>query len=146
MYNYQFPLRSCSKSLLLTLLIGAIFSGEALAMDLIAQCQADPDKVFHAVRESAQAMPQWRSFRVVKDQRAVKAMVKNLRNYPVPVVIQVQTKSLKDSQEIAEVHVRWEQTMDPVNYPDMFDFIDTFWEQQKVLGLNCVDGGTDVGL
>ena len=117
-----------------------------MAMDLIARCQADPDSVFHAVRESAQAMPQWRSFRVVEDQRAVKAMVKNLRNYPVPVVIQVQTLSQESAKDIVEVHVRWEQTMDPVNYPDMFDFIDTFWEQQKVLGLNCVDGGTDVGL
>ena len=117
-----------------------------MAMDLIARCQADPDKVFHAVRESAAAMPQWRSFRVVEDQRAVKAMVKNLRNYPVPVVIQVQTMSQEGAEDIAEVHVRWEQTMDPVNYPDMFDFIDLFWEQQKVLGLNCVDAGTDVGL
>ena len=129
----------------ISVLVSAL-SGEALAMDLIARCQADPDAVFHAVRESAAAMPQWRSFRVVEDQRAVKAMVKNLRNYPVPVVIQVQTISQDGVKDIVEVHVRWEQTMDPVNYPDMFDFIDTFWDQQKVLGLNCVDGGTDVGL
>lgn len=40
----------------------------------------------------------------------------------------------------------WEQTMDPVNYPDVTLFMDTFWEQQKALGLNCVDAGTDVGL
>ena len=91
-------------------------------------------------------MPQWRSVRIVEDQRTVKAMVKNLRNYAVPVVIQVQVKSQKDANDIVEVHVLWEQTMDPVNYPDMFPFIDTFWEQQKALGLNCVDAGTDVGL
>ena len=76
-------------------------------------------------------MPQWRSFRVVEEQRAVKAMVKNLRNYPVPVVIQVQTMSQEGAKDIAEVHVRWEQTMDPVNYPDMFDFIAMFWEATK---------------
>ncbi len=126
--------------------LGPKFSGEALGMNLGVRCQADPDMVFQAVRESAQAMPQWKSIRVVEDQRAVKAMVKNLRNYSVPVVIQVQTKSQEDAKDIVEVHVLWEQTMDPVNYPDVTLFMDTFWEEQKALELNCVDDGTDVGL
>jgi len=67
-------------------------------------------------------------------------------NYAVPVVIQVQTKSQEDSKNIVEVHMLWEQTMDPVNYPDVTPVMDTFWEQQKARGLNCVDCGTDVGL
>jgi hypothetical protein len=125
---------------------GPILLGQALAMNLGVRCQADPDSVFQAVRESAQAMPHWRSIRVVEGQRAVKAMVLNWRNYAVPVVIQVQSNLQDDSKDIVEVHVLWEQTMDPVNYPDLTLFMETFWETQELLKLNCVDHGTDVGL
>lgn len=147
MPSYQIHyLRFFTQMLLLPLLIGAFFLGEALAMNLGVRCDADPDTVFQTVKESAQAMPKWRSVQIVEEKRAVKAMVLNWRNYAVPVIIQVKTKPQGDSKDMVEVHVLWEQTMDPVNYPDMFMFIDTFWEQQKVLGLNCVDGGTDIGL
>jgi hypothetical protein len=126
--------------------MGSTFLVEALAMNLGVRCHADPDSVFQAVRESAQAMPQWRSVRIVEGHRAVKAIVLNWRNYGVPVLIQVQTKGQEDSRDIVEVHMLWEQTMDPVNYPDVLLFMDTFWEQQKALELNCIDAGTDVGL
>jgi hypothetical protein len=146
MISDQFPSWYFSTSLPFVFFIGATLSGEGLAMNLGVRCHADPDSVFQAVRESAQAMTQWRSVRVVEGQRAVKAMVLNRRNYGVPVVIQVQTKSQEDSKDVVEVHVFWEQTMDPVNYPDMILFMDTFWEKQKALSLKCVDGGTDIGL
>ena len=126
--------------------MGLGFSDPAAAMDLIAACESSPDEVFPAVRESVKEMSRWRSIRVVEKEHAVKAMVFNLRNYPVPVVIQVQPLNLEDSRKGSQIHIRWEQTMDPVNYPDMFQFLDAFWAQQKALGLNCVDGGTDVGL
>jgi hypothetical protein len=73
-------------------------------------------------------------------------IVLNWRNYPVPVFIQIRNTPQGESKDIVEVHMLWELTMDPVNYPDVTLFMDTFWEQQKALGLNCVDGGTDVGL
>lgn len=115
-------------------------------MNLGVRCHADPDSVFQAVRESAQAMRQWRSIRVMKDQRALKAIVLNWRNYGVPVVIQVQSTSQDEPNGSVEVHMLWEKTMDPVNYPDVLLFMDTFWERQKALELNCIDAGTDVGL
>ena len=127
-------------------ILGHTFSKETLAMNLGVRCHADPNSVFQAVWESAQAMPQWRSVRILEQHRTVKAMVRNWRNYAVPVVIQVQTKPQKDSKDIVEVHVLWEQTMDPVNYPDMIPFMETFWEHQKLLSLNCADNGTDIGL
>ena len=146
MINHTFHPRFGFISLFLLLFMSSILASETLGMNIGVRCQAEPDTVYQAVKESVQTMSQWRSVRYVDDQRAVKAMVKNLRNYPVPVVIQVQTTQLEDSKEVVEVHIQWEQTMDPVNYPDMFFFMDTFWEKQKALGLNCVDGGTDVGL
>ena len=49
--------RFCQQKFLLLLIVfnalSSFLSSEALAMDLIARCQADPDRVFHAVRESA---------------------------------------------------------------------------------------------
>lgn len=146
MFGLRFHTWGFFTSFLFTGFIGATFSGKALGMNLGVQCPADPETVFQAVKETAQAMPQWRSIRIVEGQRAVKAMVLNWRNYAVPVVIQVQAKSQEDAKDVVEIHVEWEQTMDPINYPDVTLFKDTFWEQQKAFGLNCVDAGTDVGL
>ena len=128
----------------LTCLIGAGFWGVSLAMNLGVRCQADPDFVFLAVKIAAQAMPQWRSVRIIEDKRVVKAVVLNQRNFGVPILIQVQPQD--EPHGSVEVHVYWEQTMDPVNYPDLLVFMDAFWEQQKASGLNCIDAGTDVGL
>jgi len=146
MSSYKFHPWSLPIRLFIICFIGATFSGEVLAMNLGVRCHAHPDSIFQAVRESVQAMSQWRSVRIIESQRAVKAIVLNWRNYAVPVVIQVQTKPQEDSKDVVEVHVLWEQTMDPVNYPDMILFTDTFWERQKALKLNCIDAGTDVGL
>ena len=117
----------------LLLFMSAIWTSETRAMSIIARCQADPETVFQTVKESTQAMDQWRSVRYVDDQRAVKAMVRNWRNYAVPVVIQVQTSPREDLNNVAELHIYWEQTMDPVNYPDMFFFMDTFWNSKRRL-------------
>lgn len=132
--------------LLMPGILATVFSSPSVALDLGVRCQANPDSVFQVVREAALAMPQWRSIRVVEGQRAVKAIVLNLKNYGVPVVIQVQSNSEDGTNRTSEVHMFWEQTMDPVNYPDVLLFMDSFWERQKALGLNCINTGTDVGL
>ena len=136
-------LRRVVPLLLVTL---ALSPTPARALDLGYACRADADAVFGVASEAAQVMPHWRSIRVVDRDRTVKAVVRGWRNIAVPVWIQVRASRPGESDAQSELHVLWEQSMEPLNDPDLTPFFERFDERQRAQGLDCVGIGTDVGL
>ena len=118
----------------------------AVALDLGLRCRADPDAVFQAATLAAQSIPDWRAIRVIPQHRTIKAVVRNWRNFSVPVWIEVRGGVDAGTQANTELHLMWEQSMEPLNYPDVVLFMDAFREQQEALGLDCMGIGTDIGL
>lgn len=118
----------------------ALAPSSAEAQEVAYACGADADAVFGVTREAAEAMPDWRSLRVVDRDRTVRAVVRGRRNIAVPVWLQV-----RESEARSELHVMWEQSMEPLNYPDLIPFLDVFDERQEARGLACVPIGTDIG-
>ena len=120
-------------------------SQSASALDLGLRCRADPDAVFQAATLAAQSMPNWRAIRVIPQHRTIKVVVRSWRNFSVPVWIQVRRGTETGTQSNTKLHLMWEQSMEPLNYPDVMLFMDAFREQQEALGLECVGMGTDIG-
>ena len=130
----------------LLLLTAAMSMTPVHALDIGYACQADANAVFHVATEAAQDMPHWRSIRVVDRERIVRAVVRSWRNIAVPIWIQVRVPTPGESDAQSELHVMWEQSMEPLNYPDLISFMETFGERQQTEGLDCTSIGTDVGL
>ena len=118
----------------------------AHALDVGYACQADANTVFEVATSAAQDMPWWRSVRVVDRERTIRAVVRGWRNIAVPIWIQVSAPTPGESDAQSELHVMWEQSMEPLNYPDLISFMETFGERQQTEGLDCTGMGTDVGL
>ena len=118
----------------------------AFSLDLGYHCQAPPDIVFGAVRKAAQETPGWRSVQIIDEHLTIKSVVRNWRNFGVPIWIKVRgSKSKETIQAHSELHIVWEQAMEPLNYPDLVPFLATFQKNQERLKLNCVGAGTDIG-
>lgn len=124
----------------------SVFLASALAMDIGLRCQAPPDAVFDAATETVREMLDWRSVRVVDQQRTIKAVVRNRRSFGLPIWIQIRPRMHASGAQGSELHILWEQRMDPLSYPDVILFMDAFGERQKSLGLDCRATWTDIGL
>ncbi len=118
----------------------------AQALDLRYRCQEAQEVVFGAAREAVQEMTAWRSIRIVEPKRTIRAVVPSWRNLRVPVWIQILPVAEKESNGRTELHVRWEQGMAPLNYPDLFPFFEAFWKKHDQLGLHCIRAETGIGL
>ena len=140
----KFALRLLTALLLLTAYVG-IPTGSASALDVSYRCKAEAGNVFVVAKETVWEMSAWRSIRIVDHERTIKAVVRNWRNFAVPVWIQVRASLSGASDEGTEVHLLWEQGMEPLNYPDVIPFLEAFGERQKTLGLECIGTGTDIG-
>ncbi len=132
--------------ILLSFLLGGLGATPVLALDLTYRCRADPDTVFRVVSQIAKGMTDWRSLHTTKSQRTMRAVVRNWRNFSVPVWVEVRPVAEEDPGMVTELHVLWEQGMEPLNYPDLNPFITVFVRQQDTLELGCKRTGIDVGL
>lgn len=130
----------------LVLLTAALNPAPAQALDLGYACRADADRVFVLVHETVRDMTRWRAVRVDARERTIKAVLRGWRNIALPVWIQVREAQPDVSGAQSELHVMWEQAMEPLNYPDLISFTERFEERQRTLGLDCADLGTDIGL
>lgn len=129
-----------------TIGIIALGPNPALGLDVSYECHAAPDSVFHGASVAVNEMTDWRSIRMMDRERTIKAVVRNWRNFGVPIWIQVRPSNLENPTDQSELHLLWEQAMEPLNYPDLYPFLTTFERQQQTLGLNCVWTGTNIGL
>ena len=124
----------------------SLFSAATFAMDLGLRCQAPPDAVFRAATETVREMVGWRSIHVVEEQRTIKAVVRTWRSFGVPIWIQIRPHLHVGGTDGSELHILWEQRMDPLSYPDVIVFMDAFGERQKTLNLDCRASSADIGL
>lgn len=124
----------------------SVFPASALAMDIGLRCQAPPDAVFDAATKTVREMRDWRSVRIVSQQRTIKGVVRNWRSFVVPLWIQIRPRRLASGAQGSELHILWEQRMAPLSYPEVFVFMEAFGAWQKSRGLDCRATGTDIGL
>lgn len=130
----------------LLLAFAAMSPTPARALDLGYACRADADRVFVLVRETVRDMTRWRAIRIMARERTVRAVVRGWRNIAVPVWIRVREAHPGSPDARSELHVMWEQSMEPLNHPDLIPFFEGFDERQGAHGLDCVGIGTDIGL
>ena len=118
----------------------------ANALTLEYQCRGNPDAVFRMASETVKKMNSWPWVEVIESERTIKTVVRNWRNFGIPVWIQVNGLEDKKDSIQAKLNIQWEQTLDPLNYPDLFDFLENFDEGQRKKELGCERTGTDIGL
>jgi hypothetical protein len=127
------------------ILVVPLAKSPALALDVGYRCEATPAAVFRLATQTAQAMPAWRSVRILHTQWTIKAVVRNWRNLGVPMWIQVHPAAESTSNGQSELHLLWEQSMEPLNAPDLNTFVAVFGREQRALGLGCSWTGTEIG-
>ncbi len=138
-----------SRIIFSAVVVGLIVGGwsiSAHALTLEYRCQATPDAVFQIVRETVKEMNRWPWVKIIESKRTIKTFVRNRRNFGVPVWIQVQGLETEKDSTRTELAIQWEQTLDPLNYPDLFDFLEAFDDDQRKKQLGCQRSGTDIGL
>ncbi len=121
-------------------------SNSANALTLKYRCRAAPDAVFQVARETVREMNRWPWAKIIESERTIKTFVRNWRNFGIPVWIQVHTSDNKKDSSQTELDIQWEHTLDPLNFPDLFDFLEAFDDGQRNKQLGCQRSGTDIGL
>ena len=141
-----FKLWKLSAMFLVELLLIIAFGGfSVFALDLGYSCQAHPSAVFDTISQTTKEMKDWRSIRRVSDEYTIKAVVRNWRNLAVPIWVTVRLSPTGEHESNSEMHILWEQSMEPLNYPDMYTFLNIFQLRQQDADLHCVWIGSDVG-
>lgn len=131
--------------MVIALIVGE-WSISAHASTLEYRCRAMPDAVFQKARETVQEMDRWPWAKIIESERTIKTFVRNWRNFGIPVWIQVHALEAEKDSNQTELDIKWEQTLDPLNYPDLFDFLEAFDDGQRKEKLGCYRSGTDIGL
>lgn len=103
-------------------------------------CDGTPDAVFQTATDAAREMKNWRSLDVIPRERTIKAVAPNIRTLPTLLWIRVNPQ---DSG--SELRLSFEQSMRPLNEPDLGAFIKDFDRKQTDRHLQCVSRGTDIG-
>ena len=146
---YHYRLRLVSR-IIFSAVVVALIVGEwpisANAITLKYRCRARPDAVFQMTSETVQAMNSWPWAEIIESERTIKTIVRNWRNFRIPVWIQVKSLDPEKVPIHTNLNIQWEQTLDPLNYPDLFDFLEAFDERQRKKKLGCERSGTDIGL
>ena len=147
LHPYCLPL---SSRIILSTVVIALIVGEwsisAHALTLQYRCRATPDAVFQIASKTVQEMDRWPWVKIIESERTIKTFVRNWRNFGIPVWIQVYALEDKTDSPRTELDIQWEQTLDPLNYPDLFDFLEVFDDGQRKKKLGCRRSGTDIGL
>ncbi len=144
-YCLPFSSRIILSTVVVALIVG-VCSISANALTLEYRCRATPDAVFRIVSETVQEMNRWPWAEIIESERTIKTFVRNWRNFGIPVWIQVHALEDKTESTQTELDILWEQTLDPLNYPDLFDFLEAFDDGQRKKKLGCHRSGTDIGL
>ncbi len=147
LHRYCLPF---SSRIIISMVVVALIVGEcsisANALTLEYRCRATPDAVFRTASETVQVMNRWPWAKIIESDRTIKTFVRNWRNFSIPVWIQVHTLEDKTESIKTALDIQWEQTLDPLNYPDLFDFLEAFDDGQRKKKLGCLRSGTDIGL
>ena len=144
-YWLRFPSRIIFSTVVVALIVGE-WSISANALTLEYRCQATPDAVFRIASETVRGMNRWPWAEIIESKRTIKTFVRNWRNFGIPVWIQVHALEAEKDSNQTELNIQWEQTLDPLNYPDLFDFLEVFDDGQRKEKLGCHRSGTDIGL
>ena len=144
-YRLRFVSRIIFSTVVVALIVGE-WPISVNALTLEYRCRGTPDAVFQIVSETVQAMNRWPWVEIIKSERTIKTVVRNWRNFGIPVWIQVKGIETEKDPSHTQLNIQWEQTLDPLNYPDLFDFLEAFDEGQRKKKLGCERSGTDIGL
>ena len=144
-YRLCFLARIVISAVVIALAVGeGSFSAHASTLEY--GCRATPDAVFQLARETVREMNRWPWAKIIESERTIKTFVRNWRNFGIPVWIKVHALEDKKDSTQTELNIQWEQTLDPLNYPDLFDFLVAFNDGQRKKKLGCHRSGTDIGL